>query len=246
MGRAKKEAERYIIDFKMPYRDRELLYREDGTEKYTDLELINFTLNHQNENSKAFAESLKDYYGKNGCLSDNQRWSLYNTAADACPEFDELNGRFFVWYDSRPDMQEMYQACTKQLYWFYDRWGQHHSSDQAREKGWHDRPETWQMFRSVANGNEATKFRELNREVKYDIGDMVQLRKPFVRSWRHDPCYDTDSAVMRVGTVVEHKEQIDYRSRGGLGSRMINVLWLTTGETKAVPERVIKKMPRPK
>jgi len=45
----------------------------------------------------------------------------------------------------------------------------------------------------------------------------------------------------RIGMVVEHKDQISRKSRGGKGSRLINVLWITTGEQVAVPERVLKK-----
>jgi hypothetical protein len=45
----------------------------------------------------------------------------------------------------------------------------------------------------------------------------------------------------RIGMVVEHKDEISRRSRGGKGSRMINVLWINIGEQKAVPERILKK-----
>ncbi len=58
--------------------------------------------------------------------------------------------------------------------------------------------------------------------------------------------YSTDKATARIGTVVEHEEALDRKSRGGKGSRLINVLWLNNGETKAVPERVIKKLPKQK
>ena len=99
------------------------------------------------------------------------------------------------------------------------------------------------MFERVAMGHEGSKYRELHRDVVYDVGDQVMLRRPFVGSYSHDPTYgkglphDQD----RVGMVVEHKEQISRKSRGGKGSRLINVLWITTGEQVAVPERIIKK-----
>jgi hypothetical protein len=48
-------------------------------------------------------------------------------------------------------------------------------------------------------------------------------------------------SVDRIGMVVEHKEAISSKSRGGKGSRLINVLWMNIGEQKAVPERIIKK-----
>jgi hypothetical protein len=246
MPRAKKEAEKYVIDFKFPNRDRDVLFKEDGTPKYTDAEIIGFAMLHEIGYSKDFAGSVNEYFKKNGNITDDQRNRLYNIAADTCPDYDELDNKFFLWYDSRPDMQEMYKSCTPNLWWFYDRYGQHHTPEVAKANGWHDRPQTWQMFKNIANSGEAVKFRELNREIKYDIGDMVQLRTPFVFSWDYDPCRDLAKEIPRVGTVVEHKDQISRHSRGGHGSRLINVLWLTSGETKALPERTIKKLPKQK
>lgn len=250
MARPKKKVE-FEIDFKFPMRVRELLYKEDGTEKYDIPTIFSFFDAHPNiENQYVldFVDSVKKYHATNGELTHNQLWTLYNYAGDYCPEWDDVNIRFFAWYDSRPDMQAMYRECAPKMWWHYDRWGNHHPQSEAKDKGWLDRPETWRMFHALANSGEACRYRELNREIVYDVGDQVVLRQPFKGSYRYDPTYgkgipqDED----RIGMVVEHKEDISRRSRGGKGSRLINVLWMQTGDTRAVPERTIKKYRTPK
>lgn len=249
MARPKKKVE-FEIDFKFPMRPRELLYKEDGTEKYDLPTIFSFFDAHPNasEYTRDFVESVKTYFTKNGQLSSNQHWTLYNMAGDICPDWDDLNARFFVWYDSRADMQAMYKDCAPHIWWFYDRYGQHHNPEHAVAQGWTDRPADWKMFKAVADSGEAHRYRELKREIIYDISDQVMLRDPFKGSYRYDPCYNKGltSSEDRIGMVVEHKEEITRRSRGGKGSRLINVLWLQTGDTIAVPERTIKKYRAPK
>jgi hypothetical protein len=250
MPRTKKDAPAFEIDFKFPQRSREFLFREDGTDKYDVPTLLQYASNSQKEYTVNFVANVKEQYNRHGVITNNQKWTLENLAAEYVPEWDEINAKFFEWYDARPDMQELYQFSTKNQYWFYDRDGMHHSNDVAASKGWVERPISWRMFQSVANSWEAVRYRELKRDVVYDIGDMVQLRQPFVNNWRYDPMHSygttPPATTARIGTVVELKEELHRKSRGGKGSRLINVLWLSTGNQTAVPERALKKMPKPK
>lgn len=249
MARPKKIKE-FEIDFAFPHRDRELMYNKDGTEKYTIAEMLKWVADScgANDYQKEFATSVSAHYNKNGAITPNQLWTLTNMAAPYSPAWDEVNKDFFVWYDSREDMRKMYEACSSNNWWFYDRQGQHHSREQAETFGWTKRPDSWKMFYNVAYSGEGSRYRELNREVIYDIGEQVVLRTPFKGSYRYDPTYGhgVDAALDRVGMVVEHKEAITRRSRGGKGSRLINVLWLQTGQQKEIPERCIKKYKAPK
>ena len=243
MARTKKATPAFEIDFKFPSRSREFLFNEDGTDKYTIPQLLDFASISKSQYSADFIPSVKERFEREGVITSSQKWTLENLAADWCPEWEAFNTKFFEWYDSRPDMQEMYAACSQHNWWFYDRNGTHFSRDQAEEKGWLARPDNYHMFERIAFGHEGSKYRELKRDVVYDVGDQVVLRTPFKNSYRYDPCYgealpmDTE----RIGLVVEHKENINRRSRGGKGSRMINVLWFSIGRQIEVPERVIKK-----
>lgn len=249
MGRAKKKID-FEIDFKFPQRSRELLYNADGTEKYDLPTVFSFFDAHPDANQyvRDFAKSVKEQYTKNGGISPNQQWTLYSYAANLSPAWDELNTRFFEWYDSREDMQTMYRECAPNIYWHYDRYGQHHDKSYAYSKGWIDRPDNWVMFHAVAYSGEGNRYRELNREIVYDVGDQVMLRTPFKGKHSYDPCYGMGLPMTdeRIGMVIEHKDSISRKSRGGKGSRLINVLWLTNGEQRAVPERIIKKYRAPK
>lgn len=247
MGRAKKPAEKYTMDFKLPNRSRALLFNDDGSERYTTAQLLQFAAKNPSNYAKEFVPSVEKYFSEQGVISPQQDYTLQNLASDHCPEWDRLNKEFLAWYATRPDIQEVYShAAPDQYWWPSDEGDGYISSDEAKAKGWHDTPPNWNVFSRVWYGWQAAKYRELNREIIYDIGDMVQLRTPHVGSWRHDPIYAQDKAVARIGTVVEHDANIDRKSRGGKGSRLINVLWLNSGEAKAVPERVIKKLPKQK
>ncbi|MBM3914107.1 MAG: hypothetical protein FJ351_06665 [Sphingomonadales bacterium] len=247
MGRAKKEVEKYTLDFKLPHRTRELLYNEDGSERYTTAELLEIAAKNPSNYAQNFVPSAKEYFSKNGAITSQQDHTLHNLAADYCPASDSLNVEFLAWYATHPDIQEVYKNAAPDHYWWPHTKGDGYiSSEDAQANGWHDAPPNWQTFQRIWYGHAASKYREINREIKYDIGDMVQIRNPHVGSWRHDPCYNTDKGIARIGTVVEHNNELDRRSRAGKGSRLINVLWLNTGETKAVAERLIKKLPKQK
>lgn len=242
MARPKRQ-KAFEIDFPFPKRERDIIFKEDGSSRYTIPQLIAFAAN-GNDYSKEFSKSVGEYYQTHGnTITSSQQWTLENLACRHSPEWDEMNKKFFEWYDSRPDMQKMYEAASPNQWWFYDRNGQHHNKNEAEANGWLTRPDNWQMFERTAYSHEGSKYRELNRDIVYDIGDQVVLRKPFVGSYRYDPCYGDSSlyGIDRVGMVVEHKDDITRRSRGGKGSRLINVLWMQKGEQSQIPERCIKK-----
>lgn len=238
-----KKVKPYEIDLVFPTRERDFLFDEQGKEKYTIPQLLEFAAQGKGHYSADFVPSVKTYFETHGAITPSQKWTLENLAADFCPEWEAFNTKFFEWYDSRPDMQEMYTACSQNGWWFYDREGMHHNREQAEAKGWLARPLHWKMFARTAMGHEGSRYRELKRDVVYDVGDQVMLRKPFKGSHNYDPTYGKGLSMdeERVGMVVEHKDAISRKSRGGKGSRLINVLWITTGEQKAVPERIIKK-----
>lgn len=247
MARTKK-IKQFEIDFAFPHRDRDIMFNKDGTDKYTIEQLFEYAEKSTNDYTVDFAKSVKSYKEKHGTITDSQKWSLLGMAAPFSPAFDEVDKDFFAWYDSRPDMQQLYEAVSGELWWYYDRDGKHYDRNHAENAGWLKRPNDHKMFYSVAYSGEGNKYRELNRDIIYDVGDQVVLRTPFKGSYRYDPTYGrgiphTDE---RVGMVVEHKDQITRRSRGGKGSRLINVLWLQTGEQKPLPERCIKKYKAPK
>lgn len=242
MPRTRKAADPYEIDLKFPERTREFLFAEDGSERYTVPQLLDFAALRGDDYANDFTANVRMKFNKDGFITDSQKWTLENMASSFCPEWDAFNAKFFTWYDSRPEMQEMYRAVTQDSWWFYDRGGRHHSSEHARAAGWMDRPDNWQMFQSHAYGHAGSKYRELKREVVYDVGDQVMLRTPMVGSWRYDPMYSSDDRTTpRIGMVLEHREEISNKSRGGKGSRMINILWISTGQQNKVPERVLKK-----
>lgn len=247
MGRAKKATEKYTMDFKLPLRSRALMFNPDDSKRYTIPQMLEFAAKNPGNYAESFVPSVKAQYEANGTLSEQQIYTLENLAADFCTASEELDKEFLAWYASRPDIQEVYKVAAPDQYWWHNPGGNGYTSaEEAKERGWCDAPPNWQSFLRVWHGHAAHKYRELNRDIIYDIGDMVQIRAPFVGSWRHDPMYSTDRATARIGTVVEHEEALDRKSRGGKGSRLINVLWLNNGETKAVPERVIKKLPKQK
>jgi hypothetical protein len=236
MPRVKKIA-KYEIDFQFPKNPRNLITKEDGSCIYTAEELLAFAA----ENSDTFVESVTEYYKTKGFITSSQMWTLANYGLPYTPAFAELDAKFFTWYDSRADIQELYTKIASVCGWLYDKNGKYYNTEDVKTHNWNARPESWKMFYSVMNSWEGQRIKELERDVVYDLGDLVVLRKPFVGSYRHDPCYGkVDKETERVGTVMEHTEKIHSRSRGGKGSRMINVLWISTGETKLVPERVIK------
>ena len=248
MARAKKGSERYEIDFKFPHRDRELLFKEDGSRRYTEQEMLTFAAKSTDTYTIDFVNNLSNRLNVDKIpLTPNQIWTLENKAARFCPESDTLNADFFSWYDSREDIREMYQKVASETSWLYNSDGNYVSKEDPGYEGMVKRPETYRMFQSVMNSWHGTQFRELNRDVVYDVGDMVMLRTPFVGNWNYDPAYgESLGDAARIGTVLEHKEKLNRRSRGGRGSRMINVLWLFNGKQVEVPERVIKKHRAPK
>lgn len=242
MARQKKAMDKYHIDFKFPERTRDLLLNEEGKYRYTIPEMIEYASQRNDSYAKDFCPSVKAYFEKNGELSSNQLWTLGNIAVYYTPAYLEVQNKFFEWYDSREDIRELYTNIANISYWFYDKQGQHMTNETAKSAGYMDRPDSWYMFDRIINSWEGNRYRELNRDVVYDVGDLVVVRKPFVGNYLHDPCYGkVDTDTERVGTVAQHTENLYRRSRGGKGSRMINVIWINTGETKAVPERILKK-----
>lgn len=242
MARQKKALARFEIDFKFPERTRDMLFKEDGTNLYTVEQLFEYASIRTDDYSLNFLPSVQQYYKTHGSITSSQLWTLGNIAVFGSPVYLDFEQKFFAWYDSREDIQELYTEIAKISYWFYNKQGQHLSSQEAKDGGFHDRPDGWFMFDRIVSSWEGNRLRELKRDVVYDVGDLVVVRKPFVGSYLHDPCYGkVDVDTDRIGTVAENTEKIYNRSRGGKGSRLINVIWINTGETKAVPERIIKK-----
>jgi hypothetical protein len=251
MARQKK-VKPYEIDFKFPYNVYELVRDENGEFKYDTATLLSFYFSSNPPESSAhinFADSLTEWKNEGKEYTGSQISSARYRFSRNTPEYADFDKKFFDWYDSRPDIQEVYAESAASMWWFYDDEGGHVARDDAETRGWTKRPSGWRMFENCMGSREGRKVLELKREIKFDVGDMVQLRTPFENGWKYDPIYHgskEERASPRIGTILSHKNDIDYRSRGGKGSRLLNVLWLSSGRNVMVPERILKKIPKGK
>jgi hypothetical protein len=194
--------------------------------------------------------SAKVYSG----FSDSQKNYLTRFVREFTPEGIQYEKDFLLWYNSRPDIQEIYtwafndsgnnfmylQHPTKNT-WSY-------KGDSDWDSSWEQTPANSNMFWRVCGDWNVRKFVAVNRETTYSEGDLVVLRTPFIGNWDYDPLWDRqnmpDKTVLRIGTILEMTSSIHRNSRAGKGSRAVQVLWNGTTETKQVPERVLKHLER--
>ena len=157
----------------------------------------------------------------------------------------EVDKKFFAWYDNHEGAQEVYKAVTKEAYCYYKPDDSYEYDLKNAPEGWRDRPECAYQFAKYVGTHEGRTYIEKNREQKFEEGDLVVLRKPFVGNYDYDPHYRNDTMKpddLRYGTVMAaNTGEIHHHSRGGKGSRNINVMWFGKGgNIVAVPERVLK------
>lgn len=188
------------------------------------------------------------------------RQSLFNQLWPHTDEYNAINNAFMLEYSQRADLQEIYVETAAHNHYFYDKYGAHHNSIQARTNGWFDAPESYMMFQAViARSTDASKKIELSRETPYLEGDLVLLRKPFVGRRGVDPLYvnpyseearngatTPDASTMRIGTVVGVTERVGnyYATKG---SKVIQLIWMGVEDSQIidVEERFIKWHERP-
>lgn len=170
------------------------------------------------------------------------------------PAIDEHHAKFVEWYDANVPAQELYKAVAPNAWSFRDtkngyiNGSRFNSSEEDKNavKSYREHPHNAFNFLNVAYGEEGRKYAESHREQKFQEGDIVVLRQPFVGNHRYDPHWrnnDMKADDLRYGTVMlADTDKFNRRSRGGKGSRLINVMWMGTedAETVAVPERCLK------
>lgn len=188
--------------------------------------------------------AAKTYSG----FSDSQSNYLVRLVKQFTPEHIKYEADFTAWYNSRPDIQEIYQ-------WAFSSGDRHYvthpdtntwcwQEDSEWNKDWETAPANSDMFWRICGDWNVRKFIAVNRETVFSEGDLVLLRSPFVGNWDYDPIWDRqnmpDKTVPRIGTILEMTDNIHRNSRAGKGSRAVNVLWNGATEPKLVPERVLK------
>ena len=176
------------------------------------------------------------------------------------PVIEVFNTKFVEWYDGNTVAQELYKHVAKKAWSFRDKYDKYVNcnynsyygqkpaikAEAEQVEKYRDHPCNVLNFAQVASSQEGRQYAETNREQKYAEGDIVVLRAPFVGNHRYDPHWrnsEMKAEDLRYGTVMlADTSKFNYRSRGGKGSRLINVMWMGTEsvETVEVPERCLK------
>jgi hypothetical protein len=235
-------ADLYEIDFK-ELDDHELINKYDVTAAVLNAEdALTKGIVHADKQDTV-RDIIAQYRNKHG-LTDLQRAYLMRLTSHNTPEYHTHQKDFFVWYNSRADMQELYHFGMANTWyvpvggiWLY-------KDAEGWDKNWEKAPASAEMFFRVVNDYSCKQFREIKRPQVFEEGELVVLRAPFVGDWRNDPYYEgsktPDGTNLRIGTVMANTDKINNRSRAGKGSRNINVLWIGNAEPTVIPERMIK------
>lgn len=246
-------AEKYEIDFhRFEYDALAALYTEAQAVKLGEDALAAKTLNVSGTN--AVTDILSQYKRKvqkayAEPLTVSQREYLVRLCYRLSPEYAKHDADFWAWYNGRPDMHEVYQYGMQNANYAMNpangEWVYKDGKDW--DKSWETTPANSEMFFRVTGDYNVRRFREVNRDPVFSEGDLVHLRAAFIGRRDYDPLYGTidrygtpDASVMRLGTVMQLTTEINRYSRGGKGSRNVNVLWFGTTEPMMVPERIIK------
>lgn len=248
-------ADKFEIDFKQ-------FNVDEACKHYTDAMAVavgNKTLARFNasptggNNSRYTIADIITQHGAKASLTESQRLYLLRLCKEDMPEYAQYVTDFFAWYDSRPDMSELYQYGISQNWYL-----QHpvngnwvYKDGDGWDKAWEQKPVNPDMFWRVTGDYSVRRFREVSREHVFSEGELVRLRDPYVGRWDFDPLVGSapDGSTpakteMRLGTVMQLTTEINRHSRGGKGSRNINVLWFGKSSPTLVPERCIKFMER--
>ena len=194
---------------------------------------------------------------------------ILSNAFYVSPYFEELNTAFLAEYDSRPDLQEIYQKFYDSTNWITDRYDNSYTLNQYFRNGvdskyilqqrelYKVRPESYVMWNSVVERAEAKKFIEVSRPTPYQEGDLVKLRSSFIGRRDIDPMfasyYDVsvngatptpDKTVDRIGTLIAITDDTA-GWRGSAGSKILEVLWIGKDDTVKIAERMVKWEERP-
>lgn len=156
---------------------------------------------------------------------------------------DDYNKKFHAWYATNEGAQEVYKACTKEKYWWYNIDGTSCTQEDAKAQGRFDAPVSYVDFINIIESYEGKQYIETNREQVFEVGDLVVLRTPYVGSYDYDPQYRNSSITRtdkRYGTVMEEGTGDIALRWASKGSRAISVLWFGKSEVVTVPEKVIK------
>ena len=202
-----------------------------------------------------------DYYMKRniGFLKQGDKFSLFNkwtksNILNTMWKFEDTLqqqeiARFRAWYSSREDAQQTWKECFKDMYGMHSWSGYYNNGTYSPQEARDDwakletagpmDPMMWENFLA----NYSTKsYIELHRNPKYEIGDLVLLRKAYVGNWKYDPDSETDKDIPRLGTIMGYKDETGGKrgSGTGKGSRSVNVLWMNKNDIVSVMEKTIK------
>lgn len=173
------------------------------------------------------------------------------------PTFKRINEAFMEEYNRREDLQELYRETVKNNNWMYD---QHENCVQTdASHPFKTTPETFAMFQWVASQHTARSMVETAREVPFQEGDLVALRKPAVDSdadpyrvtrWStaaHEGKTTPGPDVPRIGTVIAITDQLSQSWRPVKGSKVLKILWMGTDSSNItdVEMRWVKWLERP-
>lgn len=240
-------AEKYEFDF--PHFD------VNNREQYSPVELVKFAEDYiasGRTDSVPFVSDVIAYYKKNNILTDSQQYYLANTIKHFMPDYIEYEQKFFAWYNSRPDIQEIYRYGMEHGNVYV----RHPDKNQWTYKGgdgwdtaWEAAPDSAEMFWRVTSNWNVRKFKAVNAPTSFEEGDLVVLRAPFAGHSSYDPLYTGRISTpgkdeQRIGTVMQMTKEVHRHSRAGNGSRLVNVLWVGKTEVMGVPERTIKHYER--
>lgn len=152
----------------------------------------------------------------------------------------KLNEMFFDWYAKNEHFIPVYQSCKNNRWISYEFNGKTYNAAEGAANGWDLRPPNFQSFCAALRQSEALRYMELNRELNFEEGDIVFLRKPYSGNWHYDPYPENDRNETRFGTVLSLTEETKgWRSRKG--SRYISVLWMgSPNQKKQVPVKCLK------
>lgn len=211
------------------------------------LDLAKKVIDRDGLNAHISVRDIYDRFTRAGSITDGQADYLATLVKYESEEYKKYHEDMISWYNSRPDIQEMYQFAMKQEYVsVISPVTNRYCSKGVPEwnPSWEISPASPIMFWRAMSSWNVKKFRAVNADTMFEEGDLVELRKPFIGDWRYDALYDGKDTPpptsIRLGTVMEMTDNVHQHSRAGKGSRLINVLFVGKAEVVGVPERVIK------
>jgi hypothetical protein len=193
---------------------------------------------------RARLNELKTNIANGHVVSDLNHWhkqEVYSTIMSHDGQVAaKLDNKFHEWYKNNPQFEGAYQACKENRWIGYLVEGKQYTWEEAAKKGWNMTPPNFHTFRQAMRQSDTRSYMETHRQLPFEEGDIVFLRKPYAGKWDYDPFPTIDRNDTRLGTVLSVTD--DTKGwRASKGSRYIDVLWIgTPNQKKKVPVRCLK------